>query len=78
MKIFVTLPFLAAFSTFASAAAISESQNQQAVMGPSLVAGTEELFIIEVAPGVTKLVSEDEKWALRRVRATCDRVVPRR
>lgn len=49
---------------FTSAAASSLSQPKQAVFG---IDTTFERYLIELAPGETRWIKEDEKWALRRV-----------
>jgi hypothetical protein len=44
-----------------------ESSIQKPLSGETL----DELYLIETEPGVTKWVSEEEKWELRRVRMIC-------
>ncbi len=60
MKIISTL------LTFAAAAsALSLLEPDQAVLGDD---ASLERFLIELGPGDTEWISEDEKWSLRRVR----------
>jgi leucyl aminopeptidase len=60
MKIISTL------LTFAAAAsALSLLEPDQAVLGDDAPL---ERFLIELGPGDTRWISEDEKWSLRRVR----------
>jgi len=60
MKIISTL------LTFAAAvSALSLLEPDQAVLGDD---ASLERFLIELGPGDTKWISEDEKWSLRRVR----------
>lgn len=55
-------PFVVGLSTTVVASAIS--QPQQAVLGAG---ATPDLYLIELAPGKTKWITEDDKWVLRRV-----------
>lgn len=59
MKFFL---LLAIYSAVASA--LSTRSSDQRILGD--VASADE-FLIELEPGVTKWVSEDDKWELRRV-----------
>lgn len=43
-----------------------ESPDAQVVLNPDNA--DQELFLVELAPGKTQWVTEDEKWELRRVR----------
>jgi len=61
MKLIV--PVIAGLST---AGALSFSQPKQA---PLDAGAAEDRYLIELAPGETRWIKEDEKWALRRVRA---------
>jgi bacterial leucyl aminopeptidase len=47
--------------------ALSLPQNQQTALKDQ-VAGPEESFLVELQPGETRWVTENEKWVLRRVR----------
>ena len=52
-----------------SAALTAAAQNPQAVLqDPQTTLVEPDEYIIELAPGKTRRVTEDEKWALRRVR----------
>ncbi len=54
------------FLTIAAAAsALSFLEPDQAVLGDNAQL---ERFLIELGPGDTRWISEDEKWSLRRVR----------
>ena len=67
MKLFAPLAAIAA-----TASAIAVSKPKQATLGedPEL-----ERFLIELGPGETRWITEDEKWELRRV---CSRGRPYR
>lgn len=52
------------FSTIAVALSIpGVAQLDQIVLGND----DQELYLVELGPGETKLITEDEKWVLRRV-----------
>ena len=55
----------------AVASALSTGFTDQRPLGN--VASADE-FLIELEPGVTKWVSEDDKWELRRVRSSLSKV----
>jgi hypothetical protein len=67
MKVTTALPLLAASAAITLAASVPSSNQQQVLGAPAPAADGAERFIIETSPGVTQLVTEDEKWALRRV-----------
>lgn len=54
-------------TTAAAASALSLLEPNQAVLGDDAQL---EQFLIELGPGDTRWISEDEKWSLRRVRPT--------
>ena len=67
MKLFAALAAIAA-----TASAIAASEPKQAILD----GGAElERFLIELGPGETRWITEDEKWELRRV---CSRGKPYR
>jgi bacterial leucyl aminopeptidase len=51
----------------AAVTGLSISQHQQKALQEQ-VPVSQEKFLIELQPGETRWVTEDEKWALRRVR----------
>ncbi len=53
-----------ALSVVATATALSVLRPDQAVLGDAL---SPEKYLVELSPGKTRWVTEDEKWALRRV-----------
>lgn len=57
--------FLTIF-TATTAAALSITREQQAVLQDQRVSEP-ELYLIELSPGETQWVTEDEKWEIRRV-----------
>lgn len=69
MKLFAALPWLAAMGCSTMVSAVSDADHHQQIMGANrkVVAPSEELFDIELSPGVIKSVTEDEKWAIKRV-----------
>lgn len=62
-----------AVSLAATATALSIARPDQAALGP---ASEVEKYLIELAPGETRWVTEDEKWALRRVRTVLEVLHP--
>jgi leucyl aminopeptidase len=57
-------------ATLAAAVAHPDAEQlilQDPMLKPTIVEPDE--YLIELSPGETRLVTEDEKWALRRVRA---------
>ena len=55
--------------TAALAAAVHQPKNPQIVLqDPQANAVEPDEFLIELAPGETRWIKEDEKWELRRVR----------
>ena len=65
MKLFAALAAIAA-----TASAIAASEPKQAILGKDAEL---ERFLIELGPGETRWITEDEKWELRRV---CSRGKP--
>ncbi|EKD20129.1 uncharacterized protein L3040_002198 [Drepanopeziza brunnea f. sp. 'multigermtubi'] len=59
-----TLSLLALSATTATARFVEQHETDQVVINNVDV--DEELFLIELAPGKTRLVTEEEKWELRR------------
>lgn len=65
MKSSILLPLC----TAALAAAVHHPKDPQIVFqDPQLTITEPDEYLIELAPGETKWITEDEKWALRRVR----------
>jgi len=55
--------------TAALAAALQVPTNPQIVLqDPQATVGEPEEYLIELSPGETRWIKEDEKWELRRVR----------
>lgn len=62
---------LLSLCTATLAAAAAHPNNPQIVLQDPLLQPTivePDEYLIELSPGETRLVTEDEKWALRRVR----------
>ena len=59
MKLFAALAAIAA-----TASAIAASEPKQAILGNDAEL---ERFLIELGPGETRWITDDEKWELRRV-----------
>lgn len=59
------LSLLAISATAISARFVEKHETDQVVINGVLE--HEQLYLIELAPGVTRLVTEDDKWELRRV-----------
>ena len=55
---------LAFFGLSTSVFALSISKPEQTILGND----DQDLYHVELSPGETRWVAEDEKWALRRVR----------
>jgi leucyl aminopeptidase len=55
----------ASLASTATALTILRPEQEQAVFGNSL---EDEKYLIELNPGETRWVTEDDKWALKRVR----------
>ena len=69
--IIVTMKLFAALAAIAAtASAIAASEPKQAILGKDAEL---ERFLIELGPGETRWITEDEKWELRRV---CSRGKP--
>ena len=59
---------LLSFYSAALVAAVAHPNNAQAVLQDTQQPVADpELYLIELSPGTTQWVTEDEKWALRRV-----------
>jgi hypothetical protein len=63
------LSFLALSACISSA--LSAPQPQQVALGEQETAAAER-YLIETNPGETQWVTEDQKWVLKRVRASFD------
>jgi leucyl aminopeptidase len=59
------LPVLALSASLVNARFIEHHETDQVVLSAN--AAEPELFLVELAPGKTQWVTEDEKWELRRV-----------
>lgn len=62
-----------AVSLVATATALSIARPDQVALG---VTSEVEKYLIELSPGETRWVTEDEKWALRRVHTVLDELSP--
>lgn len=62
-----------AVSLTVTATALSIARPDQAALG---VTSEVEKYLIELSPGETRWVTEDEKWALRRVHNAIDLLYP--
>ena len=59
---------LLSLSAVALAAAVATPKDPQAVLQtPQVTIDEPDQYLIELSPGETRWVTEDEKWALRRV-----------
>ena len=59
---------LLSLSAVALAAAIATPKDPQVVLqNPQVTIDEPDQYLIELSPGETRWVTEDEKWALRRV-----------
>ena len=59
---------LLSLSAVALAAAVATPKDPQAVFQtPQVTIDEPDQYLIELSPGETRWVTEDEKWALRRV-----------
>ena len=58
---------LLSLCTAAFAAAVAHPEDAQAVREPQQIIVEPDEYLIELSPGETRWVTEDEKWALRRV-----------
>lgn len=59
---------LLSFSAVALAAAVATPKDPQIVLqNPQVTTDEPDQYLIELSPGETRWVTEDEKWALRRV-----------
>jgi leucyl aminopeptidase len=61
------LSLLALSASTVSARFIEQHETSQVAINGIL--DDEQLYLIELAPGKTRLVTEDDKWELRRVRS---------
>jgi leucyl aminopeptidase len=62
---------LLSLSAVALAAAVATPKDPQAVLqNPQVTIDEPDQYLIELSPGETRWVTEDEKWALRRVCVT--------
>lgn len=60
---------LLSLSAVALAAAVATPKDPQVVLqNPQVTIDEPDQYLIELSPGETRWVTEDEKWALRRVR----------
>lgn len=65
---------LLSLSAVALAAAVATPKDPQVVLqNPQVTIEEPDQYLIELSPGETRWVTEDEKWALRRV---CTALVP--
>ena len=65
---------LLSLSVVALAAAVATPKDPQIVLqNPQVTIDEPDQYLIELSPGETRWVTEDEKWALRRV---CTRPAP--
>jgi len=59
---------LLSLSAVALAAAVATPKDPQVVLqNPQVTIDEPDQYLIELSPGETRWVTEDEKWALRRV-----------
>jgi leucyl aminopeptidase len=65
MKI-TALSALALSATLVSARFVEQHENDQVVINANGIPDSEQ-YLIELSPGETRWVTEDEKWELRRV-----------
>lgn len=64
---------LLSLSAVALAAAVATPNEPQIVLqNPQVTIDEPDQYLIELSPGETRWVTEDEKWALRRVCASFD------
>lgn len=59
------LSLLALSASLASARFVEQHEKDQVILNS--IAANDELYLIETAPGKRQMVTEEEKWELRRV-----------
>jgi leucyl aminopeptidase len=59
-----TVSFLVLSTAAVNARFVEQHETNQVILNP---AAAEEQYLIELAPGKTQWVTEEEKWELRRV-----------